>query len=132
MSQTPEPSSGGHSTAPAIDTGLLFSRCRGNVSFGLALLGELEATGEQLVDEIARHIVAGDCTAAAVAAHGLKGAAAIIAADPLRSCAAKLESVGTSSDVECLMSLIEDLRQEMKRCLAAIPKIRGRARQAMS
>lgn len=116
----------GNATA-AIDTEALFTRCMGNVSFALTLLSELEANGMQYVQTIAEHSDAADCAEAAEAAHAVKGAAGILAAESLRSLAAEIEGAGKVGDLDSLVPLVEDLRQEMGRCLAQIPKIREQA-----
>lgn len=112
-----------------IDQGSLLARCMGNVSFALSLLGELEATGEQQVEGIANHAATGDHLAAAEAAHGLKGAAAIIAAEPLRSVSRAIEAAGEAGDLATVTLLVDDLRQEMARWLAALPAIREEVRK---
>ena len=71
-------------TVPPIDSEVLFSRCMGNVSFAFTLLSELDANGKQQVDAIVRYVANDEPHAAAEVAHSLKGAAAIIGAEPLR------------------------------------------------
>ncbi|MEX0819679.1 MAG: Hpt domain-containing protein [Pirellulaceae bacterium] len=111
----------------AIDTETLFNRCMGNVSFALTLLSELETNGMKYVQTIAQHSAAADCAEAAEAAHAVKGAAGILGAESLRSLAAEIEGAGKVGDLDSLVPLVEDLRQEMGRCLAQIPKIREQA-----
>ena len=120
------------STANAIDTQALLTRCMNNVSFSLALLGELEATGEQRVHEIAGHVAAGDCALAAEAAHSLKGSAGILFAEPLRAITAEIESAGKSGDLGRISSLVDDLRREMTLCLAAACRYREQSAAAQS
>ena len=112
-------------TAPPIDTEVLFSRCMGNVSFALTLLGELEANGKQQVDAIGQHVANNDPHAAAEAAHSLKGAAAIIGAESLRGMAAEIEAAGRDGDTSLLLDMVHDLCSEMDRCLAYVPTIRA-------
>ncbi len=119
----------GDSQLPAIDTDVLWSRCRGNVPFAFALLGELESTGMGHVEAIARHVAAADSAEAADAAHALKGAAGIIGAEPLRLLAGEIEGCGKSQDLARISSLVEDLQQEMQRCLAYIGVLRQRCQQ---
>jgi Amt family ammonium transporter len=96
----------------------------GNVSFALTLLDELEATGKQQVDAIVLHATNGEVHAAAEAAHSLKGAAAIIGAEPLRAKAAKIEKAGRAGEISSLSEMVHDLSSEMDRCLAYIPMVR--------
>ncbi|HUP77212.1 MAG TPA: Hpt domain-containing protein [Pirellula sp.] len=110
---------------PAIDSDALVTRCMGNMAFALSLLSELEDNGMVYVENIAQHVAAKECAAAADAAHSLKGAAGIIGAEPLRLLAAQIESAGNSNAMESITLLVEDLRQEMEKCLLQIPTIRS-------
>ncbi len=112
------------STAAPIDTEALFARCMGNVAFALTLLSELEANGKQQMDAIVRHVANDDLYAVAEAAHSLKGAAAIIVAEPLRGKAAEIEAAGRDGEASLLLDLVRDLCSEMDRCLAYIPTVR--------
>jgi HPt (histidine-containing phosphotransfer) domain-containing protein len=116
----------------AIDTEVLFTRCMGKVSLALVLLRELEASGMKQVERIDQHVAAADCAEAAMAAHALRGAASIIGAESLRSLAAEIEAVGNAGDLESIPSLVNDLREQMRACLAQIPLIREQAQQSES
>ena len=111
-------------TTPSIDSKVLFSRCMGNVSFAFALLDELEANGMQQVESILIHAASDEPHAAAEAAHSLKGAAAIIGAEPLRGKAAEIEAAGHADETSQLLELVQDLRYEMDRCLTYLPILR--------
>jgi Amt family ammonium transporter len=113
--------------AAPIDVAALFARCMGNMEFAASLLDEMQSSGADLVEGIARLVAAQDAAGAAEAAHALKGAAGIVAAEPLRSLAADIEAAGKSGDLESVASLVEGLRREMQRCLAVVPKIREQA-----
>jgi len=108
-----------------IDVNMLLARCMGNAAFADSLLDELEASGPGLVDNISRHASAGEVEAAADTAHALKGAAAIMAAEPVRSIAEGIETAGFAGDIENVASLIEGLQAEMQSCLNAIPGVRA-------
>ncbi len=110
-----------------IDTELLIARCMGNAEFAVSLLDEMEKTGANRVRDIARHAAAGNTVAAAEAAHSLKGAAGIIAAEPLRAIAAEIEAAGKSGRLEDIAVAVDQLRQEMERCLAFVPQFRKQA-----
>ncbi len=114
-------------TEVAIDQDVLFSRCMGNAQFAASLLSELELTGEQKVRDIADLAASGDHQAVAQAAHGLKGAAAIIAAEPLRAVAAAIEEAGEFEAQDAIISLVANLQQEMARCLLLAHEIREQA-----
>jgi len=114
----------------AIDTESLYTRCGGNISFALALLTEMESKGDRQVDSIAECVAAGQCAQAAEQAHSLKGAAGILGAERLRSVAAEIESAGKENELATIVSLVDDLQQEMRRCLAQIPEIRAQTSSA--
>jgi CheY-like chemotaxis protein len=108
---------------PPIDANALTARCMGSVAFAASLLDELANTGEQRVEEIARQAAAGDAAATAAAAHSLKGAAGIVTAEAVRSLAAEIEVAGNAGDLAAIAKQIEELRREMRQCLAFIPTI---------
>lgn len=113
----------------AIDTEALFNCCMGKVSFALILLRELEASGMKLVERIDQHVAAANCAEAAAAAHALRGTAAIIGAESLRSLAAEIEAVGNAGDLESIPALVNNLREQMRVCLAQIPLIIEQAQE---
>ena len=88
------------------------------------MLAELANTGEQRVEEIARHATAKNSAAAAAAAHSLKGAAGIVTAGAIQSLAAEIELAAKAGDLDKTMSQIEELRREMRQCLDYIPALR--------
>jgi HPt (histidine-containing phosphotransfer) domain-containing protein len=96
----------------------------GNVSFALVLLDELETNGKQQVDAIVLHAASEETHAAAEAAHSLKGAAAIIGAEPLRRKADEIEVAGHTGETSLLLDMVHDLRVQMDRCLTYIPNLR--------
>ncbi len=117
MSSITLSSAAGGPTEVAIDQKALLARCSGNLHFAASLLSELELTGEQSVREIAELANSGDHQEVVRAAHGLKGAAAIMAAEPLRAVAAAIEEAGEFETQDTIASLVANLQQEMARCL---------------
>jgi two-component system, sensor histidine kinase and response regulator len=109
---------------PRIAYKALVKHCMDDVDFALELLGEFEKRLAERVDEIGRHAREGNLTAIAAAAHGLKGVAATVTAEPVRALAAKLESSGKAGDLSELASLVDQLRHEAQRCLRYIPELR--------
>ncbi len=99
----------------------------GNIAFAISLLDELAKTGEQRVEEIARHATANNSAAAAAVAHSLKGAAGIVTAGALQSLAAEIELAAKAGDLDKIMSQIEELRREMRQCLDYIPALRPKS-----
>ncbi len=112
---------------PPIDAPALMARCLGNAAFAESLLHELQNTGMECVEQIARLAEAGDASAAAETAHALKGAAGIIAAEGLRCLAERIEAAGNEKDLEDIVRLVEPLREEMQRCARFVPTFFGQA-----
>lgn len=126
-----QPVRGSHSLADdsliyPIDTDALLARCMGNLAFAQSLLTELESTGTDRVEEIRRFAATGDCNSAAEAAHSLKGAAAIMGAEPIRNLAAEIEALGRAGVKTQLTELADQLGKEMKICLDFIPKFNAK------
>lgn len=113
-----------NSLSAAIDTEAILNRCMGKRSFALLLLDEFRATAPQQERELTDSVASGDCIAVAEAAHALKGAAAIVAAEPLRMLALEVETAATNGDLEQVASLLDAMRYELARCLQQIPEIR--------
>jgi len=100
-----------------IDTEALYGRCMGNVEFAESLLKDFAHVGGERVEQILRSLEECDATGMADTAHSLKGAAAIVAAEDLRSVAARLESTGRSGDLDDAVQFADQLRVEMKSCV---------------
>jgi signal transduction histidine kinase/CheY-like chemotaxis protein/HPt (histidine-containing phosphotransfer) domain-containing protein len=114
----------GSAFATSIDREALVARCMGNVGFALSLLEDFERTVQQRVDEIAQSASARLSVELEEAAHALKGAAGILAAEPLRKLAAKIEEAGRSSEFGAIDALIEALRTEVVLCLNYVQRLR--------
>lgn len=111
-------------TTPPVNSEVLVARCMGNVAFAFVLLEELEVSGRQQVDAIVLHTTGNKPCDAAEAAHSLKGAAAIIGAEPLREKAAEIEKAGRAGETPHLMEMVRELQREFERCLNYIPILR--------
>ncbi|MHB0936466.1 MAG: response regulator [Armatimonadota bacterium] len=78
----------------------LLKRCAGKESFALHMLAQfVERTGGE-IDEIKAAIERQDSAAVKELAHRIKGAAATLAAEQLRQCAAQIEEYGKLADME--------------------------------
>jgi Amt family ammonium transporter len=111
---------------PPIDRDAMVARCMGNLEFAESLLADFAGDLPDRVAQILRSVDDGDATAAAEAAHALKGAAGILAAEPLRALAARIEATGKAGHLDEIASLTEELRAEAQRCLEFIPGLRNR------
>ena len=110
-------------TLPPIDKHRLLSHCMGSKSLAAALLTDLNSSGFGTVENICRLIATHDFDSAGEAAHSLKGAAGIIAADSLRECAAKLEHACKHRQLGEIDIWSEGLHQEMLGCLQHLPEL---------
>ena len=110
--------------AAPIDCHALLARCLGNLQFAQSLLADFETDLPHRVDQIMSHAQAGDAQAAAESAHALKGAAAVMAAEPVRELAARIEAMGKAGDLAEVASLAKQLRDEAGRCLRLLPGLR--------
>ncbi|WP_417750134.1 response regulator [Rosistilla oblonga] len=98
-------------------------RCMGDLGFAESLLESFQSDSLARVDEIVQHARQRNATAAGNAAHTLKGMAGILAAHPLQSIAADIEQAGRHDQLDQIDDLIDDLQNEVARCLAYIPKL---------
>jgi HPt (histidine-containing phosphotransfer) domain-containing protein len=72
--------------------------------------------------ELERSVALGNAQQVAQLAHGLKGAAANLSAEPLRAAAARLESMGRRGDVDGARLGLADLQHECRRFLEYVPR----------
>jgi signal transduction histidine kinase/CheY-like chemotaxis protein/HPt (histidine-containing phosphotransfer) domain-containing protein len=110
--------------AASIDSQALIARCMGNFAFALSLLDDFEKTVPQRLDAIGQFATSKRSVELEEAAHALKGTAGILAAEPLRKLAAKIEEAGRSSDFSAIDSLVESLRSEVSLCLKFVQLLR--------
>lgn len=98
-------------------------RCMGDLAFAESLLESFASDSCARLQEI--QVAASECNAAGVgdAAHTLKGMAGILAAHPLQSIAGEIEQAGRADNLNGVVELIDELRAEVDRCLAYIPKM---------
>ncbi|WP_261343097.1 response regulator [Rosistilla carotiformis] len=98
-------------------------RCMGDLSFAESLLESFQADSLARVEEIVMHARQRNAVAAGQAAHTLKGMAGILAAHPLQSIAAEIEQAGRDEHLDEIVDLIDDLQNEVARCVAYIPSL---------
>jgi Amt family ammonium transporter len=96
----------------------------GDLEFAQTLLSDFEGDLPNRVDQILRSVGQRDAVNVAEAAHALKGAAGILAAEPVRVLAAKIEANGKAGNLEAIASLTDALCGAAQRCLGFIPEIR--------
>jgi CheY-like chemotaxis protein len=111
--------------AVPVDIDDFLSRCMGDLETALLLLEEFERQAATDVQEIKRHVDAGDCQATAQVAHALKGAAGILSARALCGVAFKLEQMGRSGRLASEKQLLAQLDVELRRCVGYLPAVRA-------
>lgn len=115
-------------TAPAsrepVDMQRLLQRCMGKESFALRLLAQfVERTGGE-VGEIEAAIERRDGAAVKALAHRIKGAAATLAAEPLRQCAVRIEDCGKQADFEQARACLSEFSDRLGELRAFVEKYR--------
>ena len=115
---------GAETHQPGIDTLALTKFCSGNLELINSLLDELELSGEARVTQIRKSAEQSDVRGVSDAAHSLKGATSILCATRLQQLSSEIEQVGEISDLREIANLIDEVTQEMQRCLEEIPRIR--------
>lgn len=103
---------------------LLLERCFGSLDLAGSLLDELEASGRERVAEIRQQAQTGNARGMALAAHSLKGATGILCASELTKMSKTIEAAGMSEDMSRVEDLINEITNEMERCLRGLPKLR--------
>lgn len=111
-------------SATPIQSQVLLERCLGDVTFMETLLNELASSGPARVAEISRQFELNNHLETANAAHALKGAAAILGAEPIRQLTATIEELGRSGTLEGVAQMLSELQHEMDRCLLYIPTVK--------
>ncbi|HEV3302641.1 MAG TPA: response regulator [Planctomycetaceae bacterium] len=106
-----------HDSSAVIDRPSLLKRCLGKPELADKLLVKLHARLGTDLYEIKLAVDAGDCEQIARCAHRLKGAAANLSAEPLRTAAADLESLGRGGDVGAARDVLARLKYEGRRFL---------------
>ncbi len=104
-----------------LDEQALFDECAGSTDFLMLMLGTFQSNAESCVDEIARHVHAGDFDAVAEAAGMLKATADGVCANSLRALTATLEQFCSLMDRETLDRVVQRLREETSRCFEHAP-----------
>ncbi len=108
---------------PPINAERLLGRCLGDINFMKTMLAELASTGPSRVADIVECAERKDCVQTANAAHALKGAAAVLGADPILQLTTKIEGIGRGGSLEGVQELLLELQSEMDRCVRFIPSV---------
>ena len=108
--------------APPINFDELLERCMGNLDLVARVLEKFEGSALDQLQDIVDAVKTGDSDQTASAAHCLKGVAANLSAESVRSLALELEMLGRAGDIAHAKDHLEALECEMQRLLAYIPE----------
>lgn len=115
-------------TNPPLHASELADRCMGNAQIAAVLLDKFEKQLGADVRAMQGHLAAGDCEQLARTVHALKGAAGAVGAPGVRAISAELEALARSQRLDEAAASLEQLRAEVDRCLAYLPRVREQVR----
>jgi CheY-like chemotaxis protein/HPt (histidine-containing phosphotransfer) domain-containing protein len=121
--------SSGRTSSPAfpplpIDATALLSRCLGSGELAARLLTAFESEIGKDLRRLEKAFAEEDSTSIADAAHAIKGSAANLAADALAAFARDLENAARQNQWRLRTDLVEQIRREYARCIAALPGLK--------
>lgn len=119
-----------NATNPPLHVPELSGRCMGNAQIASMLLDKFEKQLNADVGVMQGLLAAGDCAQLAKTVHALKGAAGAVAAPGVHAVAAELEGLARAQRLEEAAASLKQLRAEVERCLAYMPKAREQVRGA--
>ena len=106
-------------TAP-FDLNALIARCSNDPAFAERIIDRFLERAMADIRRLAEAIAAGDAAELTTLAHGLKGSAANLSAEPLRERAAQLEAVGRGGDLSDAPAILHALGGEFERFLTHV------------
>jgi Amt family ammonium transporter len=122
----------GPSQRPAIIVDTLLERCMNNLSTIERVVSKFEQQSKRDAEQIRKSLEGSDATAAMRAAHSLKGAAGIVAAEGIASVAAEIERFGREQQIDLMNRSLSRLDEEVRRCIAYLPHVRTMAKEKLS
>ncbi|EMI15791.1 two-component system sensor protein [Rhodopirellula maiorica SM1] len=118
--------------SPPICEKEFMERCMGDVTFAEMLLQSFEKDSVARLEQIASQVQTGDTVGVGETAHSLKGIAGILAAHNLQAIAFDIESAGKAGELDNVVTLLQDLRTEVNRCLAYVPTLKQQSHAAVT
>ncbi len=101
----------------------LLHRCLGDATFCAMILQKFANRSGDLLSRLARTAESGNAAEIALQAHTLKGVAANLSAEDLRSRSAELERLANGGDLQQIAPVLAQVQAEAKRCLQAVPEL---------
>jgi len=106
-----------------IDFEALLQRCMGNTKCVERVLTKFEDKARESLAQIRESLKTADANQIALFAHGLKGAAANLSAEPLREIASQLEKFAKSGNLEQVEDCLAKLHYEIEQFLDYLPQV---------
>ncbi len=109
---------------PPFNVEAIAERCMHNTAVTRLVLERFEREAESAIEQLERSIASGDHERTARLVHSLKGTAAILSASALYDLAVRLERMARTGQMRYAGECFEQLRDEMNRCVAYLPRAR--------
>lgn len=110
--------------SPPLDLDAVLDRCMGDVQFLNRILNQFQTQTSRDLEVLQKALAGNDAEELRRVAHGLKGAAAYMAAETIRSLSHDLEHCGRNGDLSAVPSLLDQLQAELNRCRAFLDEHR--------
>ncbi len=101
----------------------LMEHCMNDAMFVGSILDQFQASASQYLNQIRQAVAGEDPEQAGRHAHALKGAAGMLAAETLQQIAFEMEEAGKAGQLQHLREQIDELNEELRRCLEYIPTV---------
>ncbi len=107
-----------------MDASVLLTQVGGSAETAVLVLEEFISQTPLDIQNIEKHLQAGDLVAAGKVAHSLKGSSGVFGAHQLRQIAADLEMACRADETGKSAELFAQLKPEAQRCLDFIPSLK--------
>ena len=108
-----------------MEAAFLLAQVGGSAETAMLVLEEFVSQTPLDIENIEKHIGAGDFVAGSKVAHSLKGSSGVFGAHQLRQIAAELEMACREGEAEKAINLFAQLKQEAQRCFDFIPELKN-------
>jgi signal transduction histidine kinase/HPt (histidine-containing phosphotransfer) domain-containing protein len=118
---------GGTVQLPPFDPDAVLRRCSGKALLAAIVLEKFEKQANDAVARLGKAVAAHDAEELARLSHAIKGSAGLVAAEGLRSVAARMEEMGRNHSLDSADECLEQLRGEVLRCSQYIARTKEAA-----